>query len=84
MRQSFACTSWSSAWRAPGFLRAGKSLLLNFDHIRALRPDFGGPLAGHAVERGKSHDLAAVCARLSEEAGPLRPFVKMNTGGIIE
>lgn len=27
-----------------GFLRAGKSLLLNFDHIRALRPDFGGRL----------------------------------------
>ena len=27
-----------------GFLRACKSLLLNFDHIRALRPDFGGRL----------------------------------------
>ena len=55
-----------------GFLRAGPAAR------------FWRPLAGHAVERGKSHDLAAVCARLSEEAGPLRPFVKMNTGGIIE
>lgn len=67
-----------------GFLRAGKSLLLNFDHIRALRPDFGGRLLATLSNGEKAMISRQFVPSLSEEAGPLRPFVKMNTGGIIE
>ena len=34
MKRPCACTNWRSS--------AGKSVLLNFAHVAALRPDFGG------------------------------------------
>ena len=36
-----------------GFLRAGKSCILNFDKIRSLRPDFGGRLVA-TMENGEA------------------------------
>ena len=35
-----------------GFLRAGKSLVVNFDAVRSLRPDFGGRLIA-TLENGE-------------------------------
>ena len=53
---------------AHGFVRAAKALLINFDHIRALRPDFGGRLlitlsSGEAVAASRQY-VPAIKAKL--------------------
>ena len=48
-----------------GFFRAGKSLIVNFHHIRSLRPDFGGRLRLTLSNR-------EVCIVSRQYAGTLR------------
>ena len=59
---------------ARDFVRAGKSVLLNFAHVAALRPDFGGRNAGDDVQRRGGGGVAPVCACPQGKAGAVSPI----------
>ena len=61
-----------------------ESLLLNFDHIRALRPDFGGRLLATLSNGENGGNLAAVRAPAFRKNWAFEAARGIYTGGIIK